>query len=172
MTFREIVRLALGIGSPYADRAPDTETFAPPPPMPTADDVDAVVQRACNGDGAAQRELGTLFYRGRGVPKDLPEAFKWLTFAVRQGDLQAEKFLEMVGPTLSAEDAYEGRRRIAEVTGEPLPAPDPEWKPSEEFTPAPERNAPGGFAAWPDKPLEFPTGAGVEPGATDRKRVA
>ncbi|HEY6169626.1 MAG TPA: SEL1-like repeat protein [Verrucomicrobiae bacterium] len=129
MTFREIARLAFGIGTPYYTPPPDTETYAPPPLPPTPEEVTALIVRAKAGEATAQRELGIMYYRGRSVLTDRAEAFKWLTLALRQGDAQAEKFFEMLGPTLSAEDAYEGRRRIAEITGEPLPPPPgSEWQ--------------------------------------------
>jgi len=36
---------------------------------------------ADQGDAAAQFNLGTLYYNGRGVPQDLVEAHKWYTLA-------------------------------------------------------------------------------------------
>jgi len=135
MTVREIFRLAFGIGSPYQAPPPDDPRgYAPAPVALTAEDVDGVVHNACYGDSGAQRELGIMFYRGRGVPEDRSEAFKWLTLAMRQGDGKAEKFIEMIGPTLSADEAYEGRRRLAEITGEPLPPPEKEWAEVDDFS--------------------------------------
>lgn len=37
----------------------------------------------------AQNYLGTLFYEGRGVAKDLQEAVKWFRRSARQGNAQA-----------------------------------------------------------------------------------
>jgi TPR repeat protein len=123
MTVREILRLALKGSITFDPPSPDTESYGPPPPPPAAELVDSLRQRAVAGEAEAQRELGLLFYRGRAVLEDRAEAFKWLTLAARQGDLKAAQSLEFIGPTLSTEEAYEGRRRISELTGEPPPPP-------------------------------------------------
>ena len=45
------------------------------------------------GDAEAQRNLGRMYFYGRGVKEDQKEAVKWLTLAARKGDLQARKEL-------------------------------------------------------------------------------
>ena len=58
-------------------------------------DRQAMAQLRANaekGDAAAQCELG-LAYRGKGLPKDLPEAVKWLRKAAEQGNTLAQSNL-------------------------------------------------------------------------------
>lgn len=125
MTVREILRLALGGGIKFENPPPDTETYAPGAPLPGAELIESLQQRATAGEAEAQRELGILTYRGRGVAEDRAEAFKWLTLATRQGDAKAAQSLEYIGPTITVDEAYEGRCRISQLTGEPLPvSPD------------------------------------------------
>ena len=38
----------------------------------------------------AQYRLGSLYYHGQGVPKDLEQAAEWYTKAAEQGDTQAQ----------------------------------------------------------------------------------
>lgn len=151
MTLREILHLAFGSSAQYEAPTADATEFAPPPPIPGLGEVNSLRDRAQAGDPAAQRELGSLYYRGRGVLVDRAEAFKWLTLASRQGDAQAEKFLEMVGPTLSADDAYEGRRRISEITGEPLPSRESEAEPMDAFGTRGESGGLTGLAGFPER---------------------
>jgi TPR repeat protein len=123
MTVREILRLAIGGGIKFDTPPPDTETYAPAPPPPPPEFIESLRARAKAGEPEAQRELGILAYRGRGVPEDRCEAFKWLTLATRQGDAKAAQSLEFIGPTITVEEAHEGRVRICELTGEPPPPP-------------------------------------------------
>jgi uncharacterized protein len=123
MTVLEILRLAIGGGIKFETPPPDTETYEPAAPPPPPELIESLRARAAAGEAEAQRELGILAYRGRGVPEDRCEAFKWLTLATRQGDSKAAQSLEYIGPTITAEEAHEGRLRISELTGEPPPAP-------------------------------------------------
>ena len=45
------------------------------------------------GDFAAQRNLGYLYLKGKGVEKDNAEARKWLEKAAAQGDSYAQELL-------------------------------------------------------------------------------
>lgn len=129
MTVREILRIALGGGIKFETPPPDDEIYAAGAPLPAPELIGSLRQRAAAGEAEAQRELGILTYRGRGVPEDRAEAFKWLTLAVRQGDTKAAESLEYIGPTISVEQAYEGRCRISKLTGEPVP-PLPDHDPA------------------------------------------
>jgi len=123
MTVREILRLTFGGGIRFDTPAPDTETYGPPSPPPPPEYLESLKSRAAAGEAEAQRELGILTYRGRGVAEDRAEAFKWLTLAARQHDKKAAQTLEFIGPTISTDEAYEARCRISEITGEPRPTP-------------------------------------------------
>lgn len=123
MTVREILRLALGGRIVFDPPSPDTEIYGPGAPVPPPEFIESLRARATAGEAEAQRELGILAYRGRGVPEDRCEAFKWLTLSARQGDAKAAQSLEFIGPTITLDEAYEGRVRISELTGEPPPPP-------------------------------------------------
>jgi tetratricopeptide (TPR) repeat protein len=43
-----------------------------------------------NGDARAQATIGLLYYRGRGVRQDIPEALKWFQLAAERGNPVAE----------------------------------------------------------------------------------
>lgn len=47
-------------------------------------------ERARQGDAAAQRRLGRIYYVGLGVPPDVDEAAKWFALAAEQGDSEAQ----------------------------------------------------------------------------------
>ena len=49
-----------------------------------------------NNDIAAQRNLGYLYLKGKGVEKDKAEARKWLEKAVAQGDTYAADLLNEI----------------------------------------------------------------------------
>lgn len=51
---------------------------------------------AADGDAAAQFALGSLYYRGRGVPQDYGSAALWLDRAARQDHLQAQSLLGLL----------------------------------------------------------------------------
>src|SRR5688500_9152855 len=46
--------------------------------------------KAARGDVVAQRKLGTSYYYGNGVEKNLTEAVKWWRKAAVQGDAEAQ----------------------------------------------------------------------------------
>ncbi len=43
-----------------------------------------------NGDSEAQSHLGSLYYVGKGVPKDLTEAYNWYKMSADQGNVDAQ----------------------------------------------------------------------------------
>ena len=54
------------------------------------DDLDTVRQAADQGDAAAQYNLGLMYTKGEGVPKDEAEAVKWYRLAAEQGYAKAQ----------------------------------------------------------------------------------
>lgn len=48
---------------------------------------------AQNGDADAQNNLGVMYYKGEGVPRDGIEAAKWFQFAAEQGHAKAQSNL-------------------------------------------------------------------------------
>lgn len=49
--------------------------------------------RAERGDVKAQEKLASMYYHGRGTPKDYGKAVRWYRKAARQGDAVAEQSL-------------------------------------------------------------------------------
>ncbi|MDR2763209.1 MAG: sel1 repeat family protein, partial [Planctomycetaceae bacterium] len=52
-----------------------------------------LIEKAKNGDAAAQFTLGLCYYDGKGVTKDLIEAVKWYRKAAEQGNSKAQYIL-------------------------------------------------------------------------------
>src|ERR1035438_5552413 len=52
--------------------------------------VEAARMRAGQGDATAQYRLASMYYRGKGVPQDYPEALRWYRKAADQGDAKAQ----------------------------------------------------------------------------------
>lgn len=50
-------------------------------------------KQAEQGDPAAQRILGRMYYRGNEVPLDFSKAFKWLRLSAEQGDVEGQLHL-------------------------------------------------------------------------------
>lgn len=61
--------------------------------IPTKDELAKLEADAEKGDAEAQTDLGILYYRGRGVPKDYAKAVELWRKAAAQGDAQAENNL-------------------------------------------------------------------------------
>ena len=66
------------------------------------------------GNLNAQYNLGTSLAYGRGVPKDLQEAYVWLSLAAAQGDTKALATQEFVASQLDPESIANAQRRAAE----------------------------------------------------------
>lgn len=77
-------------------------------------------ERALAGDPAAQTALGLAYYSGRGIPRSREEAFRWLSMAAEQGEvdaqvLVAEMYSKGLGVERSPERAFEWNLRAAEA---------------------------------------------------------
>nr|WP_314169350.1 tetratricopeptide repeat protein [uncultured Neisseria sp.] len=76
-----------------------------------ADDVSdfrETLQAAERGNAAAQNNLGSMYYKGRGVRQDDAEAVKWFRQAAERGDAQAQFNLGImydIGRGVSRDDA-------------------------------------------------------------------
>jgi TPR repeat protein len=62
----------------------------PRPEPDPKDSIAALMERAKQGDAAAQVSLGRAHANGRGVPKDEAEAVKWYRKAADQGNSYAQ----------------------------------------------------------------------------------
>lgn len=56
--------------------------------------------RALKGEAIAQRQVGLMYWLGKGVPKDLRKAKYWLEKAAEQGDELAQKRLKLLNKIL------------------------------------------------------------------------
>ncbi len=66
------------------------------------------------GHTEAQWSLGVMYERGRGVPKDYVQAYRWYTLAASQGDDLAEKFKDYLGESMTLEQLAEAQRLARE----------------------------------------------------------
>lgn len=52
-----------------------------------------LTMQAASGDLKAQKELGTLYFLGKGIPRNDGEAYKWLMPSAQRGDLEAQTMI-------------------------------------------------------------------------------
>lgn len=85
--------------------------------------VDAILQRAQQGDAGAQLLLGSLYDTGQGVLEDDAEALRWYRLAAEQGLAEAQVNLGVMydnGEGVSEDDAEAARwYRLAAEQGHP-----------------------------------------------------
>ena len=53
-------------------------------------DINDLLEKANTGDAIAQINVGWMYLKGEGVPKDLVEAVKWYTKSAEQGHADAQ----------------------------------------------------------------------------------
>lgn len=70
-------------------------------------------QAAERGLADSQFNLGILYESGRGVAKDLQEAYKWLELAARSGDPLAARRLEQVRAQLQPGELEAAEQKLA-----------------------------------------------------------
>jgi TPR repeat protein len=75
----------------WADQLADAGNAARAGDYPKA--VSIYRSLAAKGDPKAQNSLGTMYYRGVGVEKNVLEAIRWLSAAAKGGDIHAETTL-------------------------------------------------------------------------------
>ncbi len=68
------------------------------------------------GEMVAQWSLGVMYERGRGVPKDSVQAYRWYTLAAGQGDDLAEKFKNFLEKSMTLDQLAEAQRLAREWT--------------------------------------------------------
>ena len=74
-----------------------------------------LIGEAEQGDVDAQYAAGLIYAEGRGVEIDLVQAYFWLTRAVEQGDVDAEKLRRMVAVQMD-DRQFADARRLVELT--------------------------------------------------------
>ena len=75
--------------------------------------VETVRGEAMLGNPHALYALGLIYAEGRGVPRNLVDAYAWLTVAVLHGDADAELLRNHVAVEMSDEEFDEGKRCAA-----------------------------------------------------------
>ncbi len=66
------------------------------------------------GKAVAQWSLGIMFERGRSVPQDYVQAYRWYTLAASQGDDLAEKFKNHLEKSMTLDQLAEAQRLAKE----------------------------------------------------------
>ncbi len=62
------------------------------------------------GEAVAQWSLGIMYERGRGVPQDYVQAYRWYTLAASQGIDLAGKFKDHLKKSMSLNELAEAQR--------------------------------------------------------------
>src|SRR2546426_2118928 len=85
--------LAVVVSACGESTSPSSEREA----APTAEKRLAQLQKeADSGDAVAQYDLGRMYYKGDGVPKDAAKAAEWHQKAAAQGDAVAQELLALM----------------------------------------------------------------------------
>lgn len=66
---------------------------------PVPDSLERLRADASRGDADAQARLGARYYEGRGVARDLAQAFDWYRKAAEQGDVESQTILGLMYQT-------------------------------------------------------------------------
>lgn len=69
-----------------------------------------VVTSEIPADAEGQYQLGFKYASGRGVPKDLTVAYKWLTIAIAHGHEQAIELRNMISERMQPDQIAEAER--------------------------------------------------------------
>lgn len=67
------------------------------------------LRAAEGGSVSAQKQLGSMYYLGNGVPKDLKKAYMWYKLASISKDASAKKFLDIITALLPEAQLHEAQ---------------------------------------------------------------
>jgi len=79
-----------------------------------------VIESATKGDVDSQYAAGLICAEGRGVPRDLVQAWFWLTRAVDQGDRDAVRLRQIVAAEMNDRE-FEQAKHLLAVSSAGLP---------------------------------------------------
>lgn len=79
-----------------------------------------VIESAAKGDVDSQFAAGLICAEGRGVPRDLVQAWFWLTRAINQGDRDAVRLRQIVAAKMDDRE-FEQAKRLLAVSSAGLP---------------------------------------------------
>src|SRR5262249_41978333 len=69
---------------------------------------------ADQGDRTAQFNLGVMYSSGRGIPKDLVQAYMWTELAASSGETNSVKLLDSLQKLMTADQISQARQRVRE----------------------------------------------------------
>jgi len=96
--------------------APGNESLAAPPfDAPQAETVDALLERARNGDAHANYRLGLRYLAGDGVTRDIVEAFARVRLAAAAGHPRSISLFYFLGAKLTAEEHGQAFERSQQI---------------------------------------------------------
>lgn len=72
---------------------------------------------AKKGDASAQYYLGQMYYKGKGVTKDLTQAYAWLSLAARNGMDLAVELMDDVAEDMNEADLVKARKMVGALGG-------------------------------------------------------
>ncbi len=75
-------------------------------------------RNAVSGSLSAQKMMGSMYYLGEGVPKDLKKAYAWYKLAADQGDSGAEQFVNIIIPLLDSEQLVDAEKLLSILQSE------------------------------------------------------
>ena len=75
------------------------------------------------GNGEAQFNLGVAYYIGDGMPKNLMEAYKWMSLSDAQGVARARNALQTISNEMSANEMAEAKQLASTFKPTALPKP-------------------------------------------------
>jgi TPR repeat protein len=85
-----LLAVALALSTGLAVAAAQSEARLPAGSAEQRAPLEELKQKAAQGDAAAQADLGLLYYRGEGVPRDVEEGARWILRAAQQGHVEAQ----------------------------------------------------------------------------------
>lgn len=71
------------------------------------------MEAALEGDHIAQFNVGVMYYRGQGVPKDVVLAYSWIDLATEGGDVEMVRAQSYLIVELSTSQIRQGQRMAA-----------------------------------------------------------
>ena len=77
-------------------------------------------KQAEKGSVSARKMLGSMYYLGEGVPKDLKKAYAWYKLAAGQGDAGAQKFVDLITVLLSHDELIAAETLFLSKQDDPL----------------------------------------------------
>ncbi len=75
-----------------------------------AEELEALIKAAEQGDAQAQYDLGVMYDSGQGIPEDDVQAYAWLNVAAAQGFDSAQKVKERIAKNMTGDEIAEAQK--------------------------------------------------------------